>query len=132
MDKFFVKYELDNNRRKCAKVEDIIEQYSLMLYYDYQSEQEEDDLNEKENDWVLCESDFNDMIQQIKQIYVSSSYLGLYSWLLDRAFGINCGVRRNLDTKNNMTDNNRALLMSVLYKINPQNLLKCFAKNVQK
>ena len=139
MDSFFVKYKLDENRRKCAKVEDIIEQYSLMLYYDYQSEQEEDDLNEKENDWVLCESDFNDMITEIKQVYVSSSYLGLYSWLLDRAFCITPQANRNANRSGEgymnyktqqMTDNNKALLMSVLYKINPQNLLKCFAKNV--
>ena len=100
--------------------------------------QNKDDLSiqlddeEKNSLWIVCQSDFDDMITEIKQVYVSSSYLGLYSWLLDRAFGITCGVRRNLDTKNNMTDNNRALLISVLYKINPQNLLKCFAKNVQK
>ena len=134
MDSFFVKYKLDENRRKCAKVEDIIEQYSLMLYYDYQSEQEEDDLNEKENDWILCESDFNDMITEIKQVYVSSSYLGLYSWLLDRAFLITNSINndKNINDIKRMTDNNKALLMSVLYKINPQNLLKCFSKNVQK
>ena len=135
INEFFIKYNLDVDRRKCRKVEDIIEKYSLMLYDDYQSEQSEIDLNEKDNDWLLCKNDFNDMIEEIKQIYISSSYLGLYSWLLDRAFGItNYQLAKQKEVSNktqSMTDNNKALLMSVLYKINPQNLLKCFSGNIK-
>ena len=61
--------------------------------------------------------------------YVSKDYLGLFSWLIDRAFHL----RANLDGKGRRskakTDKNKALLLKSLYAINPSNLLKIFEKS---
>ena len=136
MSQFFIKYKLEKDRRKCKKIEDMIEELSRQLLYDYNQVKDNKPYDEDEAtaSWCLCQSDFNDMINEIKQVYISSSYLGLYSWLLDRAFLITDSINndKNVNDIKRMTDNNKALLMSVLYKINPQNLLKCFSKNVQK
>jgi hypothetical protein len=51
------------------------------------------------------------------------------SWLIDRAFLITCGTRRNKDTLNNNTNKNKAILLKTLFTINPKNVLKIFSKN---
>ena len=119
MDYFFQKFELETDRRKCKKVEDIIEKYSFDLYSLEMDEKEE---------YLLARNDFEDIIKDIKTIYISKSYLGLFSWLIDRAFCITQDVLRNgmLDTKIN---NNKSLLIKVLYDINSQNILKIMGKN---
>ena len=119
---FFQKFELDdNNRIKSKKVEELIQKYSLELY---KSNQED----EEDGDYILMKSDFEEMIEDISKMYISKNYIGLMSWLIDRAFCISIDVKRN-GMLNSRTNNNKSILLKVLYDINSQNILKIFGKN---
>lgn len=130
MNHFFNKYELETNRRQSKKVEELIEKYSLDLYDDWHSkvgtELEEDALDENS---LLLRSDFDQLIDDIKKIYISKNYVGLMSWLIDRAFGISQQVQNHSHLADRKTNENKALLLKVLYDINPQNVLQIFSKN---
>ena len=130
MSHFFNKYELETNRRQSKKVEELIEKYSLDLYDDWHSkvgtELEEDALDENS---LLLRSDFDQLIEDIKKVYISKNYVGLMSWLIDRAFLITSDTKRNKNTIDRKTNENKALLLKVLYDINPQNVLQIFSKN---
>ena len=119
MDYFFQKFELDEHRRKSKKVEKLIESYSLTLK-DYRNEDED----------LLLRADYEQLIEDIKKIYISNSYIGLTSWLIDRAFCISKSQKQNSNTINNNTNKNKSLLLKVLYDINPNNVIKCFSKNL--
>lgn len=124
MSYFFQKFELsDNNRIKSKKVEDLIQKYSLDLY---KSNQED---GEGSDDYILMKNDFEEMIKEISLMYISKNYIGLMSWLIDRAFCISGKVKAKKEVMNRRTDNNKSILLKVLYDINPQNVLKIFGKN---
>ena len=125
MENFFVKYELELNRRKSKRVEEIIERYSLDLY-NAKIESENDET------YLLLRDDFDQMIEDIKSVYVSNTYLGLMSWLIDRAFCITSAMKPNQDNKSSKIYKNKSLLLTTLYNINKDNLLKCFSKNISK
>lgn len=118
MNNFFVKYEIDENRRKSKKVEDLIYKYSFNLY---QSNYQED-----EDDFLLLRADFDEMIKDIKSIYISNNYVGLMSWLVNRAFYIGSGVKRNKMGMLQVLEYNKSILLKTLYEINKKSLLKCF------
>ena len=130
MNYFFVKFNIDENekRRKSRKVEELIQKYSLSLYLKYQKPKNENKLDdEDENDeYLLLRSDFDDLINDISCIYLSKNYLGLYSWLLDRAF--NMTKRVSVQKNNSNLNKNKSILLKVLYDINKDNLLKVFKK----
>lgn len=114
---FFIKYELEENRKKCKKVEELIEKYSL-------------DLKNYEDESLVMVERFDELVTDIRKIYLSKTYIGLMSWLIDRAFGIvpqTVGKRNKSFSK---TENNKAILLKTLYCVNSKNLLKCFSKNV--
>ena len=128
MSHFFVKHELNEHRRKCKKVEELIQNYSFNLYTDYQKPKDDgvlDDEDEADN-YLLLRSDFDDMIDDIKQTYISKNYLGLMSWLINRAFSIGAGVRSKSDVIMSKINMNKAILLKTLYTVNPDALLKCF------
>lgn len=108
-----------NARRKCRKVEELIEKYSLELL-PYNSTNQDYDL--------LIQDNFEQLIEDIKKVYISNNYLDLISWLIDRAFFITAqSHRRNNDAH---TEKNKSLLLKTLYDINPKAVLKCFSKNI--
>lgn len=123
MSHFFQKYEISNNIRTCRKVEDLIEKYSLKLY-DYNGNDTKD--NEK---YFLLRKDYDDLIADIQKIKISKSYLGLFSWLIDRGFIISPKIKASQWQLKSTIHKNRAALLKVLYSINPSNLLQCFSKN---
>ena len=57
------------------------------------------------------------------------SKCGIMSWLIDRAFGISQQVQNHSHLSDRKTNENKALLLKVLYDINPQNVLQIFSKN---
>lgn len=129
ISQFFVKYELEESRRKSRKVEELIEKYSFDLYKSSSTDEDDD---EKREDYLLLKNNFNDLIEDIKKIYISKNYLGLMSWLINRAFNIGSGVRGNKEISRSKINNNKAILIKTLYEINPDSLLKCFSGNVNK
>lgn len=121
MEEFFHSFPLEENRRKCKKVEDLINKYRLNLL---------NATGEKE-DYLILREDFDKLIKEIGQVYLSSSYLGLASWLIDRAFCITpcakaCASRTTGYTVAK-TKANKALLLKVLYKISPKSVLSVFS-----
>lgn len=122
MSHFFNKFEMSNNIRTCRKVEDLIAKYSLSLY-DINSGDSED------NDYLLLRKDFDNLISDIQKIKISKNYLGLFSWMIDRAFKILPGSLRNQKSISSVLNKNKPLLLKTLYEVNSSNLLKCFSKN---
>lgn len=121
MSHFFCKYEMNTNIRTCRKVEQLIADYSLQLY-GYNTSANPDD-----TDYLLLREDFENLISDIRRIRISSNYLGLFSWIIDRCFKILPGTIRNQKSISSTVHKNRSLMLKVLYEINPDNLLKCFA-----
>lgn len=124
MDKFFVRHKLEYDRRRSKKVEELIEKYSLKVY-DFEKNPDEDNLAE----FLLLREDFDELIKDIKAINISRNYLGLMSWLIDRAFIITNYVKQKNNAK---TNKNRPLLLKTLYTVNPEQFLKCFTSKCEK
>lgn len=120
MSEFFVKYELEESRRRSKKVEDLIEKYSLSLYNsDYQNDSD---------DFIIMQEKFDSLIDDIKQIYISNNYVGLMSWLIDRTFCITSAMQSNKQQIKTNTNKNKSILLKTLYQINPNALLKVWSK----
>lgn len=125
MSYFYKKFELEKDRRKSKKVEDLIAKYSLHLY---QYNTSGENISDRCDDYLLLRKDFEDMVSNIRKVYLSDSYIGLMSWLIDRAFLITCNVNRNRQLKKQL-DMNRSLLLKVLFQVNSGNLLKIFSNH---
>lgn len=129
MQYFFEKYPLDNNRKKCKKVEELIKKYNIDLT-NYNISYNEDSFN-READYLLIRADFEELIFDIKELYISKTYLGLFSWLIDRAFCISPQMIRNSNTNLSKINDNKVLLMKTLYAISPNNFLKIWSKSLK-
>ncbi|MCQ2077505.1 MAG: hypothetical protein MJZ20_10880, partial [Bacteroidaceae bacterium] len=127
MEDFFIKYKLSENRKRCKKVEDLIQKYSIQLTEYASGQSTEDDAT----DSFVLENDFDELIRDIRQIYISKNYLGLMSWLIDRAFCITSGAKRKQSVCLSTTKYNLPLLMSTLYKVSPNCFLQVWSKNLQ-
>ena len=126
MSHFFIKHQLDINRRTCKRVEELISKYSLQLYSQNVSDNYN---NEHENEYLLLRSDFDELVRSIRGLNISGNYIGLMSWLIDRAFIITPDVSRNKMLKTNL-GTNKSLLLKVLYEVNPKCFLSCFHKKM--
>ena len=76
------------------------------------------------------ETILRNLIAAIKSQYISSNYIGLFSWLIDRAFLITLKVAAQIGSLETTLNKNRSLLLKVLYDVNPKSLLKCFSANL--
>lgn len=119
---FFIKYELNESRRKCKRVENLIQKYSFELL-DYNKS----DDKEYEN-YLLLRSDFEQLIQDIRNTYISNNYLGLMSWLIDRSLRVTDKIMAASGQIKTTIDKNRSLLLKVLYTVSPSQFLQCFTK----
>lgn len=121
MSHFFVKYQLEDDRRKCKKVEDLIEKYSLSLYCS--------DAGNDNDDFLVMQDKFDALLEDLKQIYLSKNYLGLMSWLIDRAFCITNyqSAKQIKNLTNSDLAKNKSALLKVLYSVNSCNFLKIFS-----
>lgn len=118
---FFKKFKLEKNRKTCKKVEDIIETYINKSSSNFCSD--------NEDAYFLLKMDFDNMINDITRIYVSGNYIGLFSWLIDRAFCLSIAQKQNQYKLKSTIKKRRSILIKVLYSINSANLLKCFSNN---
>lgn len=112
--------------RKSKAVEKLIEKYniSLMSYridY-YNSVYIEDD------EWGVLRSDYDDLIKDIKKITLSKKYIGLMSWLINRAFIVTPKMKSNRNSINTKLSKNRSILLKILYDLDSKTFLKCFKK----
>lgn len=125
MSDFFVKFEIDEDRRKSKKVEELIQKYSFDLY-NYNISEDEDD----NDNYLLLRSDFDKLIEDIRGVYISKNYLGMMSWLIDRAFMITPNIRSNNASILSTINTNKSLLLKTLYDVNNDAFLKCFSKKI--
>lgn len=126
---FFNNFPLEKSRRQSKKVEDLIEKYSIQLFeYKTTNGIEFADYGANSNSSII-ECEFDELIEDIKRIYISSDYIGLMSWLINRAFMITDGIKSNKDIIKATTNKNKSVLLKTLYTINHRNLLRIFSKN---
>lgn len=120
MSEFWIKHELNEERRKSRRVEQLIENYEFELNKFLNNEDPE------KEDLMIFEENLEQLIEDIKRIYISKNYLGLMSWLLNRAFMIGSGTQRTKEVTNSLTGRNKPLLIKVLYNVNKDAFLACF------
>lgn len=131
MKYFFVQHNPDKDRRKSMEVESLIQDYSLSLYNKYQAGLDDGSVSDEDRaeNFLVLQADFDELIKRIQRIYISGNYLGLISWLVNRAFCITSGVKRTKNvTMDSSTDKNKSILLKTLYKVNKEALLQCFSK----
>jgi hypothetical protein len=124
---FYVQHELEEGRRKSKKVEELIENYSLKVYISSKNFYEIDKDNDI-GDVFLLRSDFEQLIIDIRNTYISGNYLGLMSWLINRAFIMTPEMKSNINTNMSKLNKNKSLLLKTLYIVNKDAFLKCFIK----
>lgn len=118
---FFIKHKSPENKRKSKSVEQLINKYSLE-YNQIRS----NGCEISYEDYNLFKSNFEDLIKDIRKIYISGNYVSLFSWLINRAFEITPTVQNKLH--HTEISKNRSLLLKTLYEVNPKAFLKCFEK----
>lgn len=118
MSDFFIPHKYEFDRKLPKKIEDFIERYSIDLFtYN---------ISEDSDDYLLLRSDYEEMIQYLRQVSISSRQVALMSWLLNRAFMITPQIRSNYKLINSKLNKNKALLMKTLYDVNKTALFQCF------
>lgn len=120
MDKFWKKYENIYSWRKSKKIEQLIQDFSIDLYR--YNVWEDEDLDK----YILLKDDYDRLIKEIRKLNKSKNNIGLFSWLINRAFLIGAGVRSKKEKLLATTNKNRALLLKVLYDIDKKSFLQCF------
>ena len=121
MSYFFKQYELKVDRRKCKKVEELIQKYSFDLYnYNVNNT----------NDYLLLRSDFDQLLYDISQINISKDYLGFMSYLINRCFLITPGIQSDRNIIKSKVNKNKSLLMNVLYNVNKKSLFSVLSNNL--
>lgn len=120
MSEFFIQYENNLTKHKSYKVEKFIEDFSLEVF-NYNTSSDHDT-----GEYLLLRSDYEDLLNTLRGITISNNYMGLMSWLINRAFMITPNIRGKRDEIDTKLSKNRSLLLKILYDINPKTFKKCF------
>ena len=120
---FFIRHTDTPTHKTCKRVEELIQNFSLELYK-YNVSHTDDSYE----DYLLLRSDFDKLIENIRNVNISRNYMGLMSWLIDRALIITPSAKRNRNTTVSTLNKNRALLLKVLYEVNKVAFMRCFSK----
>lgn len=124
MDKYFVNFPMMQSRKRNKRIEELIEKYALDLYrFNGVGD------NRDGEEYLLLRQDYDDMINDIRQIYISNNYLPLMSWLINRAFLVTPNIVGKRNILQSTLKKNRALLIKTLYDVSPKQFLQVFAKN---
>ncbi len=125
MSDFFVNHGVGSERRQSRKVEDRIERYGIELYnFNVQSSSER-----SMTEYLLLREDFQEMVEDIRKLYISRNYLCLMSWLINRALCVSGAVRGRKATMQSTLSKNRSLLLKTLFVVNKRAFLKCFTNS---
>lgn len=121
METFFIKTPFDKDMAISQKVEKLISKYAFDIYDSVIIN------DEYISGHLILKSNFNELIKDIRETCLSDKYIGLMSWLIDRALRITpemvTGKNKSALTRN------KSLLLRTLYEVNPKSLLYCFSKN---
>lgn len=122
INELFISYENNETYKISKAVESLIEKYINEFY----AIKAVTDRENKEEYNYLLHSSYDDLIDDIRRITLPDKYIGLMSWLINRAFMITPNIQSNKKLIKSQLCKNRATLLSVLYDLNPNMLLKCF------
>lgn len=122
MDYFFKKYPLEKSKIQCRKVEELLDKYCGDVYHEI-IEGDEDSL-------MRIYDTFDDFIADLQKVYISNKYIGLMSWLIDRAFVITPRMKANAED-GGLLSKYKSVLINTLYHINPKSLIDIFCKNLE-
>jgi hypothetical protein len=125
MSEFFIKHELNLHHRIARKVEEFIEKYSEELQEFILKHDGVNWMDNKE-EYFLLRSDYDDMIRDIRGLKLGKKYVGVMSWLINRAFRIGDGTKRNISNMTSTINKNKAILMKALYDVDQNTFLSCF------
>ena len=128
MKDFFVKHELKIQHRIARKVEEFIEKYSQELQK-YVLNHDGINWKDDKEEYYLLRSDYDNLINDLRQLKLGKKYVGLMSWLINRAFIIGAGMKRNVNTSNTNINKNKSILMKTLYDVDRDTFLSCFIPN---
>ena len=121
-----IKYKGD--RKQSRKVEEWIEKYSIRYYASIREEYIY--TGEYDKEFLLIRSDFDELINDIRQIRLSTNYRDLVCYLINRGFLLSTAVKNNSAKLSRKTDKNRSILLKVLYEVNPKLFLSCFKREL--
>lgn len=121
MERFFIKHKRELPEKKSKKIEHLIEKYSFKI-----GQYQQGLIEETDEEFLLLRNDFDELIQDIRQINGTRKYQGLFSYLIDRAFFITPQIRSNKKNTSSRMNNNRSLLLKTLYTLSPEQFLACF------
>ena len=119
-NEFFVYHKNRVDYKRSKRVEKMIEDYSLEVFRMKVS----DDMDT--SDYLLLRTDYEDLLQALRQTALSRNYLGLTSWLINRALMMNPNTKSHKGSINTKLSKNRPLLLKILYDMSPNNFKKCF------
>lgn len=118
MNYFIIKQDIIvSQKRSSKKVENLINNYSLKIY----------DFKIKNNDdYILLRDDFDNLINDIKKVYISRNQSSLMYWLLNRAFALSPNIIRKRKEMDTNIEKNKSILVKILFDVNKDVFLKCF------
>ena len=120
ISEFFVKHKNKESKYISKKVEAFIEDYiNKLIVYESASEHYDEE-------YLLLRSDYDELIRDLRKLTLSDKYVGLMSWLLDRAFTITPEIKRGKSQLRSRLNKNRSILLKTLYDLNQKSLKKCF------
>lgn len=125
MDKFWIKHDNTENWKITKKIELFIKEYSINLYNFNVSDDEDD------NEYLLLKDNYEQMIKDLRRFTATRNNVGLFSWIINRAFLITTGQKQNRNSLLARTNKNRALLLKVLYDVDSKSFLKCFRVDLE-
>lgn len=127
--KFLEDIEIKESRRKCRKIEQMIEKYSIDFYDTIKTSY----LTTGDyggNEFLLLRSDFDDLVNDIRKSDVSKNYRHLVYYLISRAFTTTPQLQRNKDKIARKTNKNKSILLKILYDVNREVFLSCFKEKL--
>lgn len=125
MKDFFIKHDLDFHHRVARKIEEFIEEYALELY-NYFINHDGIHWFDNQEEYLLLRSDYDDLINDLRQLNLGKKYKGLMSWLINRAFLITPEIKSNINVMKSDINKNKAILMKTLYDVDKDVFLSCF------
>jgi hypothetical protein len=125
MKEFFIPHENKLTKHKSYKIEKLIENYSLEIM-NFNMEDPND-----HSQYLLLRSDYDDLINELKRITMPEKYIGMMSWLINRALIITPNIKGKKDVIDTRLSKNRSILLKILYDINPKTFKKCFKIRLQ-
>ena len=113
MKEYLVYHKLTEGKAAARKIQALIEKYSIDL----------NNYNSSENDdtYLLLENNFDELIDDIRQLTISKKYAAIVTWLISRAF-----LLTSQKTMKSNLNKNRPLLLKALYTANPSVFIDCF------